>query len=402
MPPYLSVILPTFNRIGVLRWALMEYARQSLSPDLWECVVVNDGGRDVESEIDPLEFQFPLRIINQENAGPATARNTGAKAAHGKALLFVGDDCIPTRHLLYYHWMEHASSKLGIAVQGYTDWHPDIPNDSFHQALMGRLGFQANWNALRNQDGSWRRECDGFFLTTNVSINKREFERLGGFDERFPRPAWEDIELGIRVQGFGVPTLFQPNAMNYHFHKQTLDGFVKRQLMEGESRLVLCSIRPELAGQLLDPNMVRQTTEDDMRRAIEVARITHHDETPEVQEIRLKRWSDAFRLASLEGIRRGVKARGGVWQALQHIHTNDQALHLAGASGALDRGDTAYANICSEWMIRETADNWASWCVHGEVMLAMGRKLEAITAFSKSVELASNDWAGGRLKEIVG
>ncbi len=36
-----------------------------------------------------------VRLISQANAGPASARNRGAREARGRILLFTDDDCVP-------------------------------------------------------------------------------------------------------------------------------------------------------------------------------------------------------------------------------------------------------------------------------------------------------------------
>jgi glycosyltransferase involved in cell wall biosynthesis len=36
-----------------------------------------------------------ITLLRQDNAGPATARNTGANRAKGDRLVFIDDDCAP-------------------------------------------------------------------------------------------------------------------------------------------------------------------------------------------------------------------------------------------------------------------------------------------------------------------
>ena len=56
---------------------------------LLEVVVVDDGSRD-ETAI--VAERYPVTVIRQANGGPASARNTGAKAASGEWLAFLDHD----------------------------------------------------------------------------------------------------------------------------------------------------------------------------------------------------------------------------------------------------------------------------------------------------------------------
>lgn len=169
--------------------------------------------------------------------------------------------------------------------------------------------------------------------------------------------------------------------------------------MEGASRIVLCSIRPEIAGNLLDPQGLRDTNLELFRLAMEKAKELHYNESPELQEIRYNRWMAAFRLASLQGIREGIEKHGGLWKAIPHIHTNDQAQFVAQGADAYERGDFTYAQMNAEWLLRDARENWASWAVYGEVMLAQKRVDEAEAAFRKSVEISGGEkWPKGGLE----
>ena len=71
-PPSVSVIIPTYNRPTALRNCLSALARQTLPPRSFEVIVVDDGSRDPLA-FDPAEWEhaFSLKIIRQENTGPA-------------------------------------------------------------------------------------------------------------------------------------------------------------------------------------------------------------------------------------------------------------------------------------------------------------------------------------------
>src|SRR3990167_6106971 len=100
--PYLSIIIPTFNRVGLLHLHLRELANQTLDPKYFEVIVVADGGQDPIGMFPWKDMPYSLKFLHQENNGPASARNLGAKHAKGDILAFFGDDCLPNRHMLYY------------------------------------------------------------------------------------------------------------------------------------------------------------------------------------------------------------------------------------------------------------------------------------------------------------
>lgn len=92
----LSAIIPTRNRLGLLRDCLQTLANQDVPADSFEIIVVDDG-----SEYDPSEiaggFQsesIPIHVERQSPAGLNVARNTGAAVARGKILGFLDDDTL--------------------------------------------------------------------------------------------------------------------------------------------------------------------------------------------------------------------------------------------------------------------------------------------------------------------
>src|SRR5919107_2893076 len=94
--PFLSVIVPTFQRPDGLSRCLDALAAQELPRARFEVVVVDDGSaeppRAIVSRFMP---RLDVRLIVQQNAGPAAARNAGAAAARGTLLVFTDDDCRP-------------------------------------------------------------------------------------------------------------------------------------------------------------------------------------------------------------------------------------------------------------------------------------------------------------------
>lgn len=89
----LSVIMPLYN---CEQW-VEEAVRSVLenADGLLELIVVDDGSTDRSAAI-VAEIDGPIKLISQQNAGPAAARNTGLKAAEGELIGFLDADDIWT------------------------------------------------------------------------------------------------------------------------------------------------------------------------------------------------------------------------------------------------------------------------------------------------------------------
>ena len=90
-PPLVSAVVPTKNRQNSLRIVLRSVMEQTIR---CEVICVDDGSTD--ATVAMLQQEFPtIRILrNQASLGPTAARNAGARAASGKYLLTLDDDCV--------------------------------------------------------------------------------------------------------------------------------------------------------------------------------------------------------------------------------------------------------------------------------------------------------------------
>ena len=108
--PLISVILPTFNRAGVLPRAINSVLGQSYKSI--ELIVVDDGSTDDTPQV--LEqYGNKLICIKQQNRGVSAARNTGIRISKGKYLAFIDSDD---------KWME---SKLEEQVRYFNNYEQD-------------------------------------------------------------------------------------------------------------------------------------------------------------------------------------------------------------------------------------------------------------------------------------
>lgn len=85
--PSVSAIIPAYNAAKFIHVAIDSALAQT--HHLLEIIVVDDGSRDETAQI---AEGYPITVIRQENGGPASARNTGARAAGGEWLAFLDHD----------------------------------------------------------------------------------------------------------------------------------------------------------------------------------------------------------------------------------------------------------------------------------------------------------------------
>jgi GT2 family glycosyltransferase len=240
----ISVLVPTYRRPRLLRSCLDALAEQDLPFEEFEIVVVNDGsGAATESELARAAGRLPnlAAISFPENRGPAAARNRAVAESTGRLMLFLDDDVVAPPGLLRQHLRAHAQGDERLGVLGRVDWHPELRVTPFMQWL-DHSGLQFAYD-------TWLREgpvepAYAAFYTANLSMCREIFDASGGFDERFPYPAYEDMELAWRLSRHGFCLRYEPDIQAYHRRAITLADFRRRMAKVAESARVLAAVQP--------------------------------------------------------------------------------------------------------------------------------------------------------------
>lgn len=238
----LSVIIPTRDRVDVLAETLTRLAAQRTGRT-FEVLVVDDGS--IQPTVATVrEFAqrspLPVTVLQQDSSGPAAARNRGIEAARGAVCLFLGDDTFPRPDLVERHAAAHARRpEPQAAVLGHVVWAPESRPTPFMDWLNTSVQFDfGQITDPADVPGS----C---FYTANVSAKRSFLRDGGGFDESFPDAAFEDIELGLRLQRAGMRMEYDPDAVVEHFHPYDLRGSLRRMRVLGRSAVLLNDRAPE-------------------------------------------------------------------------------------------------------------------------------------------------------------
>lgn len=98
--PFFSVVVPTYNRAGLIVETINSVLAQTYSD--FEIVVVDDGSTDDTQDVVQRHFanEAKLRYVRQLNAERGAARNNGFKQSHGLYVVFFdSDDLMHEDHL---------------------------------------------------------------------------------------------------------------------------------------------------------------------------------------------------------------------------------------------------------------------------------------------------------------
>jgi len=213
----LSVVIPTRNRRDVLQQCLRRLAEQDLHCSDYEVIVVDDGSDDFSQALPSLDLN--LRYLTQPQLGPAAARNHGVRAAVGNIIVFIGDDILVPPDFLRIHsqWHEeHPSSWHGLL--GVAEWPADHLADSYMKWLASS-GLQFGYDGLRTDEPLRYYN----FYTSNLSL-KRSILLEHPFDEDFQDAAYEDTDLGLRLERAGFQLFFDPSCRAEHRHIYSLES----------------------------------------------------------------------------------------------------------------------------------------------------------------------------------
>ena len=100
--PFVSVVIPTYNRSGLLAKTVESFLQQTYPADRFEIIIVdNNSSDDTPAVIDELaEQSSQVRGLTETRKGAHFARNSGGRAAKGEILYFTDDDMLADVRLL--------------------------------------------------------------------------------------------------------------------------------------------------------------------------------------------------------------------------------------------------------------------------------------------------------------
>jgi len=221
--PRLSIIIPTFNganRIGECLDALLPQAKKHDA----DIVVVDDGSSDRTADV--VKRYEDVRLIAQQNAGPAAARNRGAAESSGEVIVFIDDDCVPAPR-----WLDAMLRAFDdVEVVGAKGVYR-----TRQESLVARFvqfEYEDRYRLMENA------QYIDFVDTYSAAFLRERFLEFDGYDQAFPVACAEDADLSYRMSACGWKMKFIPGAVVTHTHPATLADYLKKKYKFAFWRLI--------------------------------------------------------------------------------------------------------------------------------------------------------------------
>ena len=185
--PRVTVVIPTYNAAAYLTDTLESVCGQTYTD--FELLIVDDGSNDTTLALArQFESRLSLRIIEQQNSGPAAARNNGVRAARGELVAFIdSDDLMLPQRLAAQVAMFEADPALGLVHTDLMTFDERGVIHATRRAFSNPCGGQVLGQLL----------IDNFITTSTVMAPRARLIEAGLFDEA--RRISEDFDLWLRM-----------------------------------------------------------------------------------------------------------------------------------------------------------------------------------------------------------
>jgi GT2 family glycosyltransferase len=178
-------------------------------------------------------------VDGPSDAGPAEARNNGARRASGDVLVFVDADVLVHRDAFVRIRAAFDSDPgLGGIFGSYDD-------EPAHDGTVSAFR-----NLLHHHVHQTSRGPATTFWAGLGAIRREVFLGSGGFDAAYRVPSIEDVELGLRLTDAGHRLELAPDIQGKHLKGWSLPGMIRcdvRQRAVPWMRLLLARRRPSAA-----------------------------------------------------------------------------------------------------------------------------------------------------------
>ena len=207
----ISVVVPTWKRVSILKDVIDSLVTQNYPKQLFEVIICDsqseDGTIELVKSYQNNHSDFNIRLINSEINAQSVKRNDGAIAAQGGILIFLDDDVVPSKNLLIEYFNAHQNSNnivfLGLSL---------FSNKRVKKSNLLKYRNNRTKRILIFNDNIPPEN----FVSMNFSIKKNDFFKIGMFDPTFTNYGGEDHDFPIRMGAMGFRSKLCKGAISEH------------------------------------------------------------------------------------------------------------------------------------------------------------------------------------------
>ncbi|MBC7934605.1 MAG: glycosyltransferase [Rhizobacter sp.] len=194
--PKVSIIIPCYNQGHYLQDALSGFVPEN---DEYEIIIINDGSTHSIDELNHFRSKG-FTIIDQANAGLASARNTGISHSRGQFIMLLDADNRVEPVFI------QAASKI---LESNTHIAVVYSDAEYFGSKSGRWKVgEFNLQKLMIEN----------YIDACAMVRKSVFKELGGYDTEMKniRSGWEDWEMWLRISFAGKAFSYWPRV-GFHY-----------------------------------------------------------------------------------------------------------------------------------------------------------------------------------------
>lgn len=250
----ISVVIPTYNREDLLEYTLHSLVEQSLSRDLFEVVIVDDGSASRnENVVNKYSDRLNIKYFWQPDKGfrLSKARNIGIAIAEGDYIVFIDTGILLGTKTLEVHLQTHQNSTYPVVVIGYVYAFevsneiverilPIMDHENVDRTISKLKGYGAydirkrQYDELGSNITNWPAPFD-IMWGCHFSVERTELLKAGLFDENFSSWGGEDVDLGVRLFQNENMFLLEEKAESIHWpHKKIVSDHFKQSALAAQ------------------------------------------------------------------------------------------------------------------------------------------------------------------------
>lgn len=210
--PEISIIVPNYNTEKYLPRCLESLIHQTFK-DI-EIILIDDGSKDKSVDIIKkyAEKDSRIRLIKQQNAGPAKARNQGLECAAGKYLMFCDSDDWYETNMCQIMYDTIQKQKVDVVCcHNFFDWEENLSGNEKEKRLIKKY-----YNL--NRYGKYPLN-EKNILSTNVVLWNKIWRRdlIEQYCIRFPEGHEHDDDAFWYMYAFVANSIFYLKKTLYHY-----------------------------------------------------------------------------------------------------------------------------------------------------------------------------------------